>query len=107
MKDRTLDLEDSASLVGWLDSSNPSTAPPLADVAPLQESGVVGLALVESGLAACFGADLERRWRTVQWRWRDGGGGGGRWWRRRLRRMSATMESSAMANLTQSQSHIW
>lgn len=94
----TLDLDDLVSFIGRLDSS-------LADVAALHVSGVVGLALVKSGFAGSFGMDLERGWRTVQWRWSGGGGGG--WGRLKRRRVSATMESSARAKLTQSRSHIW
>lgn len=108
----TLDLETSVVFTGRLDSSKPSTPPPLTEVAPLQESGVVGLALASSAIlfpSPALGTDFERRWRTVQSRWRTGLAGlrsggscdGGCTW---LSRSStyATNESSVMASLAHS-----
>ncbi|KAF7814465.1 uncharacterized protein G2W53_028434 [Senna tora] len=65
----TVNLEVLTVFTERLDSSEPSAAaPPLPEVAPLQESGVVGLALVDSPFFSadatpppCLGADLERR----------------------------------------------
>lgn len=102
-------------LDGLLDSSKPpSAAPPLTDVAPLHESGVVGLARVASPFflrTFC----LERRWRTLHSSWRTGAapflrgarrgaGRGSAWWRRNS--ISTTMESSDMAVLTHSSSSV-
>lgn len=112
---QTLDLALSMGLDGLLDSSKPpSAAPPLTDVAPLHESGVVGLARVASPFflrTFC----LERRWRTLHSSWRTGAapflrgarrgaGRGSAWWRRNS--ISTTMESSDMAVLTHSSSSV-
>lgn len=55
---QTLDPEG-----GRLDSSKPSMAPPLCEVAALHERGVVGLALAVADFRVI---DLERGCRTVQ-----------------------------------------
>jgi hypothetical protein len=114
-EEQTLDLEPSVGLAGRLDSSKPSSTPPLTEVPPLQESGVVGLALAASAFffpSPCLGADLERRWRTVQPRWRaglagagGGSGGGCALWSRSS--MQATTASSVIASLTHSSSLIF
>lgn len=100
---RTLDL----SLAAWrLDSSN-SSAPPAEEVAPLHDSGVVGLARVDSAVLTFFGTGAsglltapldDRRWRTLQSSREVEGPGGatGERWRRRS--ISATAESSDRAD---------